>query len=169
MLVGCDDPVVDPLEVPTETEALALFTSLEKVFVPDLPRHVDAGPVDTTVRCPLGGNARVAGTRSNGAADLVVTATGCKVSGDGLTFTVNGGPMRIEVATYVPVMEVIRFEGGVAGRIKWQLGDRSGDCTIDMSLDAEVYFPIPEDPVGGYKGRMCGHATELGFPGIRDG
>ena len=172
MLAGCDDPA-EPPDALTEAEALALFKSLEGGIGFGPGDDVDPGPVDTKVACALGGEARVVGTTRVGtagdtariAADVMVTPVGCKLSGDGLTFTVDGDPnIRILVTT-----DIIRFEnmivgGGAEGKITWRMGDQSGDCSIHMPLEATIDFSNPEDPkvTGGYSGRMCGHDIELG-------
>ncbi|MDE2764257.1 MAG: hypothetical protein OXQ94_12660 [Gemmatimonadota bacterium] len=89
VLAACEDPV-DPPDTLTEAEALALFKSITEglELLPD--DDVDPGRVDTTVACPHGGEAKVAGTASARQAgdtlklalSAVVTPTGCKVSGD---------------------------------------------------------------------------------------
>ena len=173
MLAGCDDPV-EPPDALTEAEALALFKSLEGGigFGPD--DDVDPGPVDMKVACAFGGEARVVGTSSIStagdtarvAADVMVTPVGCKLSGDGLTFTVDGDPnIRILVTTDIIGFEKMIIGGGAEGKVRWQLGDQSGDCSIHMPLEATMDFSNPEDPkvTGGYSGRMCGHDIDLGI------
>ena len=173
LLPGCDDPV-EPPDLLTEAEALALFKSLEDGigFGPD--DDVDPGPVDTTIPCALGGEAKVVGTTSVSTAgdtarvtaDVVVTPAGCRVSGDGLTFTVDGDPnIRIQVITDIVGFESITIGGGAEGKVKWRLEDESGECSIYMPLEAAIDFSNPEDPkvTGGYSGRMCGHEIELGI------
>ena len=133
---------------------------------------VDPGPVDETVDCPLGGEAKVVGTTSAEAigdtlrlaVDAVVTPAGCQVAGDGMTFTVDGDPsLRIELNTDIIGFEQVVMAGGVKGDIKWRLDDRSGDCAIDLPLDATVDLSDLENPIltGGYKGKMCGHDVTL--------
>ncbi|MCY4400314.1 MAG: hypothetical protein OXE96_13390 [Gemmatimonadetes bacterium] len=171
MLAGCEDPV-DPPDTLTEAEALALFTSLWDGigFGPD--DDVDPGPVDTTVPCPLGGEATVVGTSSADEVgdtlrlevSAVITPAGCNVSGDGLTFTVDGDPnMRIQMTTDIIGFENIIIGGGVEGKIKWLLGDRSGDCAMDLPLAATVDLSDLENPQpnGGFQGTMCGHDIKL--------
>ena len=169
MLVGCEDPV-DPPDTLTEAEALALFKSLEGFIGPD--DDVDPGPVDTTLPCPLGGEAKVVGTSSAKeiadtlrlAVNAVVTPAGCNLSSDGLTFTVDGDPnMRIRVTTDIIGFESMIIGGGVEGTIKWLLEDRSGDCAMDLPLDATVDLQDLENPQlsGGFQGKMCGHDIAL--------
>lgn len=65
MLAGCDDPM-DPPDTLTEAEALALFKSFEDGLGFGFDYDMEPGPVDTTVACRLGGEARVAGTSTAG-------------------------------------------------------------------------------------------------------
>ena len=172
MAAGCED---DPPDALTETEALALFRSITEglELVPE--DDFEPGPVDTTEPCPLGGEAKFVGTvTTKTIADTVraeigavVTPTGCKVSGEGMTFTVDGDPsIRIEVSLDIIAFEKIIMGGGVEGKIEWQLEDRSGDCAIDMPLDATVDLSDLDNPkaTGGFKGKMCGHDIQLDIP-----
>lgn len=171
VLAGCEDPV-DPVDPLTEAEALAMFKSITEglELLPD--DDVDPGAVDLTLDCPLGGQAKIVGTASaKQVGDTLrlelttaVTPTGCKVSGDGLTFTVDGDPnMSFEMSVDVIGFETVVVGGGIEGKVKWQLEDRSGECSMDLTLDATVDLSDPEDPkaTGGYKGKMCGHDIEL--------
>ena len=171
ILAGCRDPV-DPPDALTETEALALFKSITEglELLPD--DDTEPGPVDITVPCALAGQAKIVGTVTvNAIADtlrqvvgVVVTPRGCKVSGDAMTFTVDGDPsMRVDMSVVVIGFEKIVIGGGVEGKVKWQLEDRSGDCVMNLPLDATVELSDPENPkeTGGYKGKMCGHDIEL--------
>ena len=171
-LAGWCDFAVDPPDTLTEAEALALFKSLEGFIGVGPDDDVDLGPVDTTVPCPLGGEAKVVGTSSAKevadtlrlAVNAVVTPTGCNVSSDGLTFTVDGDPnMRIQVTTDIIGFESMIIGGGVEGQIKWLLGDRSGYCAMDLPLDATVDLQDLENPQpnGGFQGQMCGHDITL--------
>ena len=175
MAAGCGD---DPPDALNEAEALGLFRSitegLELVPQDDLG-DLEPGPVDTTEPCPLGGEAKFVGTvTARPIADTVrveigavVTPTGCKVSGDGMTFTVDGDPsIRIEVSLDIIAFGKIIMGGGVEGGITWQLEDRSGDCAIDMPLDATVDLSNVDDPLvtRGFRGKMCGHDIRLDIP-----
>lgn len=175
MLVGCGDDPVGPADTLTEDEALALFKSITEgiPFGPD--EDTEPGTVDTTVACPHGGQAKIVGmATANSIADTaraefeaVVTPSGCKVSVDAMTFTVDGDPsMRTEVSVDIIGFEKIIMGGGVQGEIKWQLEDRSGDCAMDLPLDATIDLSDIENPrvTGGFKGKMCGHDIELDIP-----
>ena len=175
MLAGCGDDPVDPPDPITEAEALALFMSITEglELVPD--DGVDPGPVDFTHPCPLGGQAKFVGTATTKTiADtvraeigVVVTPAGCKVSGNAMTFTVDGDPsLRIEYSFDFIGLEKITLGGGVEGQIEWQLEDRSGDCAMDLPLDATVDLSNLDDPqtTGGFRGKMCGHDIELDIP-----
>ena len=171
-LAGCKDDPVDPPDPLTEAEALTLFKALAEGtgFAPD--DDMDAATVDTMVACPLGGEAKVVGlgrARQAGdtvrtALEAVVTPAGCKVLGDGVTFTVDGNPsFSIEVIIDIIGFEKLVMGGGVEGTIKWQLEDRSGECTIDLLLNAtaDLSDPTNLELTGGYTGKMCGHDVEI--------
>lgn len=182
MLGACEDDPVGPTDGLTPTEALSLFKSLGEIpgFSTDPDEDLDPTAVDTTVACLLGGEAKVVGTRSAQVGvgtievvlEAVVTPTGCKVSGDGLTFTVDGDPnFRKEVRTDFIDLETIVMAGGVEGKIRWQLEDRSGDCAIDLALDATGDLSDIDNPrvTGGYEGKMCGQDIELDISRSPDG
>lgn len=171
-LAGCEDNPVDPPDPLTEAEALTLFKALAEGtgFAPD--DDMGAATVDTTVACPLGGEAKVVGQGRaqpvgdtlRTALEAVITPAGCKVPGDGATFTVDGNPsFSIEVITDIIGFEKLVMGGGVEGPIKWQLEDRSGECTIDLLLNATSDLSDPAGPelTGGYAGKMCGHDIEI--------
>ena len=170
-LAGLNDDPVAPPDPLTEAEALTLFMALAEGTRFDLDDDMDPGPVDMTV-CPLGGEANVVGrvqARAVGdtvrmALDEVVTPVGCKVPGDGMTFTVDGNPsFSIEVLTDIIGFEKLAMGGGVEGAIKWQLEDRSGDCAIDLLLNATADLSDPAGPnlTGDYTGKLCGHDVEI--------
>ena len=174
VLAGCDDPA-DPPATLTEAEALALFKSVTEGLGLVPGEDAASGPVDTTVACPLGGRAQIAGTAAaRTVADTarmqmsaVVTPAGCKVPAGDMTFTVDGDPgIRTEWSVAIVGFEKIIMAGVVEGDIRWQLEDRSGDCAIDMPLDATADFSNPEGPgvTGGFKGKMCGHDVQLDIP-----
>ncbi|MDE2761537.1 MAG: hypothetical protein OXQ94_13755 [Gemmatimonadota bacterium] len=172
MLAACGDDPVDPVDALTKTEALALFKSITEGLELLPGDDMEPGPVDIAVPCPLGGQAKIVGTITvNPVADTirqeveaVVTPTGCKLSGDAMTFTVDGDPsMRVEMSVDVIALQTIVMGGGVEGKVKWQLEDRSGECAMDLPLDATADLSDPTNPkaTGGYKGKMCGHDIEL--------
>ena len=138
----------------TSDEALALFKSITEGI--ELGSDgMEPGSVDTTTDCPLGGQAKIVGTVSTTTiADTlrlemraVVTPTACIVSGDAMTFTVDGDPsMRTETSYDFIGSDKMIIDGGVEGRIEWQLEDRSGDCAMDLPLNATVDLSNLDDP-----------------------
>ena len=172
VLVGCGDNPVDPPDTLAEAEALALLESIMEGsgIIPDPP--TEPGPWDVTVNCLLGGQTRTVGTYVEDPAriemEAVVTPTGCKVSGDGLTYTLDGDP-SISIEMTVDIIELFEkflMTGSWDGKVKWQEWDRSGDCAINLSFDVMVDLSDPGDPksTGSFKGKMCGHDVELGIP-----
>lgn len=171
---GCgDDPVTLP-DALTESEALALFKSITEGLELLPADDMDPGPVDITIPCPLAGQAKIVGTVTaetiadtlRQEVEAVVTPAGCKVSGDAMTFMVNGDPsMRFDMSVDVVGLEKVVIGGRLQGKVKWQLEDRSGDCAMDLPLEATVDLSDPENPrpTGGYKGSMCAHDIELGI------
>jgi len=172
MLAGCGDDPVNPPGALTETEALALFKSITEGLELLPADDMEPGPVDITVPCPLAGQAKIVGAvTAESIADTlrleveaVVTPAGCRVSGDAMKFTVDGDPsMRFEMSVDLVGFEKAVIGGSLEGKVKWQLEDRSGDCALNLPLDATVDLSDPENPkpAGGYKGKMCGHDIEL--------
>ena len=90
----------------------------------------------------------------------------CGVTRVGLEFTVDGNPsFRYEFAA-----EVIRrvpgestFTGGFSGGVKWQLGDRAGNCAMALALIAEGDF---DEWKGSFDGKLCGHEVEVNAVGL---
>lgn len=171
LLAGCQDPV-DPPDTLTEAEALALFKALEDAIGFGPYSDSDPGPVDTMWPCTRGGWARVVGTSSGDeigdtvrlVVSVVVTPLSCTVSGDRLTFTVDGDPtFRIQVTQDIIGFANRTMGGRVEGKIKWQLGDRWGRCAIDTRVDATIDFSDLENPrpSGGFQGKMCDQDIKL--------
>lgn len=176
LLPGCEGPV-EPPDSLTQAEALALFQAITAGLELGLEYWdpPEPGAFDGTESCPIGGQVRLAGTiTAEAIADTarielaaVLTPTGCKVSWDELAFTVDGDPsISVELTMDLIGLERVVLGGGFEGKVRWQLGDRSGDCVMDMTLDAAVDLSDPDNPAetGSYTGEMCGHEIEWNAP-----
>ena len=131
--------------------------------------------MDTIVfACPGGGQAQLVGgliepgdepgDTARLGADFQITPTGCGVTGGGMAFTLDGNPNFVYILTLeiVPPFEV-NISGSIVGGLSWALGDRSGDCDIALTLEAEPDLSDPTTPGlnGAYKGTLCGHEVEI--------
>ena len=181
LATGCGEGTTEP---PAEAdrlaadEAVALFTAFEVFRNDDDSSQVPSNPagpnVDIVADCPLGGQVRVTGTEDAQVTgdtlrlvmDVNVVPTACRLSRDGLEFTIDGAPSMRDrsSATLIPSLEVfnVRIEGTTAGTLDWELADRSGSCAIDLVLSGEADPSAPEPAVTAtWSGTLCGHAVEF--------
>lgn len=86
----------------------------------------------------------------------------CGFASDGLEFQMVGRPNLVnEVAREVVGWRgVVRAaSGSLKGGVVWQLGGRTGDCAMDLTLSLEP----GNGNAGVYKGNVCGHeGVEVG-------
>ena len=78
----------------------------------------------------------------------------CGFASDGLDFRMVGSPnLHSEVATKIVGWRgrVRAASGGLKGGLFWQLGGRTRDCAMDLTLS------LRPGNVGVYKGNVCGH------------
>jgi len=50
--------------------------------------------------------------------------------------------------------------GSIVGGLNWELGERSGDCDLALTLEA-VPDLVNETLTGVYRGTLCGHEVEI--------
>ena len=172
---ACGDDAVEPEDVLTEEEAVALFKSMNTVQFDTTIVPIHFSEDSLVIACPGGGQAKLVGEFAadttllpdtlRWVSDFVITPRGCKLTGDGIEFTVDGDPsihdkrdVRIPVADLLP-----NATGSVRGGVKWELEDRSGSCEVDMTLATEVDGSDPDKPVFKhlYKGVLCGNDAEV--------
>lgn len=179
LAAGCGEGTTEPpatADPLSADEAVALFKAFE--VLNDSDAEVTPAPlggtVDVAADCPLGGQIRVTGTASTPASgdtlriamDLNVVPAACRLSRDGLEFTIDGAPGvrdRFSVAIVAGVdLFDIRIEGTMDGALDWQLADRSGRCAIDLELSGGPDLSAPEPTVDAtYSGTLCGHTVEI--------
>ena len=180
LAAGCSEGTTEPpatADPLSADEAVALFKAFE-VFRNDSNGEATPAPlggnVDVAADCPLGGQVRITGTASTPvsgdtlriAMDLNIVPTACRLSREGLEFTVDGAPGvrdRFSVAFVASVdLFDIRVEGTTVGALDWQLADRSGRCAIDLALSGGPDLSAPEPTVDAtYSGTLCGHTVEI--------
>lgn len=111
------------------------------------------GPEEATVACPGGGEARwrISGSDSgsdSATGDTVSTVLGinfvpaaCGIEGsEGTNFVVDGNPgvdysLSIRIVGFFDDFD---FGGGLAGQVDWKVESRSGTCSMDLDLEAEL-------------------------------
>ena len=174
VLGACENDMVEPEDELTEEEAVALLKGVGGLLADTtiVPIHVSEDSV--VVGCPLGGQAKLVGAfieeqqgdTARLGADFLITPTGCVVSGDGMQFTL-GSDTGLR---YQLLIEIIGFfeEFNVSGTIttgglSWELEDRTGNCAMDLTLEAVPDLSDPENPTvqGVYKGTLCDHEVEI--------
>ena len=170
VLAACENDMTEPEPELSEEESVALLKGAGALLADTtvVPIHVSMD--STVVPCPLGGQAKLvgpfiaeeAGDTARFRADLLITPTGCVVAADGLQFTVDPGP----ALRYQLLVEIIGFfeefnvSGMITGGVDWELDDRSGNCVINLTLEA-VPDLVNETLTGVYKGMLCGHEVEI--------
>ena len=170
VLGACENDMVEPEDELTEEEAVALVKGVGALLADTTLVPIHASPDSIVVECPLGGQAKLVGAFTEDlegdtvrlGVDMLITPTGCVVSGDGMQFTLDADP----ALRYQLLIEIIGFfeefnvSGMITGGLNWELEDRSGSCGIDLTLEA-VPDVVNETLTGVYKGTLCGREVEI--------
>lgn len=172
LLAACEDDPVGPENTLTEEESVALLKGAGVTLAQVLEDStLIVGPSENglVVRCPLGGQAELVGavTEEEGdtvrlGMDFLITPSECVIAADGLQFTTDPGP----ALRYQLLIEIIaatfefNISGMITGGLDWTLDDRSGNCAMNLTLEA-VPDLINETLSGMYKGTLCGHEVEI--------
>ena len=175
VLGACENDMVEPEHELTEEEAVALLKGMGGLLADTtiVPIHVSEDSV--VVGCPLGGQAKLLGAFTEEqqgdtarlGADFLITPTGCVVAADGIQFTVDAGPaLRYQLLVELSIEDltpVFNISGMITGGVDWQLDDRSGNCAMDLTLEAVPDLSDPNAPglTGVYKGSLCSHEVEI--------
>ena len=151
---------------------------------------LSAIPVDTTYACSEGGSIHLQGTITPGASasgDLVTnydfsfTPSGCVVTVEGATFTLNSrlgvreqGMLSFEVSEHDNALTLATtIVNTSTGMVNWNLDDRSGMCDMNLSTDVTVSLTLGADESegiflggnidveGGTTGTLCDIEVEL--------
>ena len=172
---ACGDDAVEPENVLTEEEAVALFESRASVItlISDSTNRIHISADSSVYRCPQGGQVKLAVVEFAVDSTLVdttrivlradVTPRGC-VTGDDLQFTLDGDPSLSEKLDLRLAADLsLDARGSVKGGLKWALEDRSGSCEFDLALTTETDASDPDNPKlrSIYKGSLCGHQVEI--------
>ena len=174
---ACGESQVEPDEEPlTAQEAEALFVAANTITV-DSTTLISG--TDDEFRCPKGGKTKVLARNVDSdeqnnriTMDWTTAPEGCKNSSGNLTFTVDGNPStKTDIVFNLLVTKgcpdgsdfCTTVESTYSGNLKWQLEERSGECAIDVKMEAYVDGSNPEDPKmeGTAKGSACGHQIEV--------
>ena len=175
VLVACGDDTVEPEATLSEEEAVALFKSMNTVQLDSETEPIHFSVDSIVLPCPGGGQAKLVGEFVSDTtllpdtlrwvSDYVITPRGCKATGNGMQFTVDGDPsfhdkrdIRIVIADLVA-----EATGSIVGGLKWELEDRSGTCEVDVTLSTEVDASDPDVPVLNhvYTGTVCEYGTRV--------
>ena len=174
VLGACENDMVDPEDELTEEEAVALLKGAAGLLADTTIVPIHQSPDSIVVECPLGGRAKLAGApieeqegdTARLGADFLITPTGCVVSGDGMQFSLSSDTgLRYQLLVeIVGFFEEFNISGTIAtGGLSWELDDRSGNCTMDLTLEAVPDLSDPNAPglTGVYKGSLCSHDVEI--------
>ena len=170
---ACGNDIVTPKEPLAEQEAVGLYQSVRGLLADETPTLIHASRDSVVIACPLGGQARITGTiaeeRSGDtervATDILFTPVDCKVSNDGVAYTLNGDPnvsdrVSAEVVGFFDRVDIV---GATHGTVAWAAEGRSGTCEIDLVLTAETDRANPNRPAvrGTYGGSVCGYPVSI--------
>ena len=168
VLTACGDDVVEPGNELTESEAVALLKKTGGLL---FGSRITLESEDSLVgACAQGGSATAvgklpdeefAGDTVRLVIDYQITPSDCRVTHDGLQFTINGGP---DFRFYFGGESVgsdgeVDIDASVSGGVKWQLEDRSGSCPMRVTL-VDPRFNDGQIE-GSYKGMFCGYDVEI--------
>lgn len=132
-------------------------------------------PVETTLPCQGGGQATFSGQVSGFLSAVqdslgmrlsgVLIPTGCVVSGDGVTFTLDGmpsieqeGSIAIALSTFTTVLDF-----SASGSVNWTSGTKAGNCGVDTDIDAVIEInldPSAPRPTATVTGSLCGRTID---------
>ena len=172
VLGACSDSATEPAEPLSMDETEALYLGMQQLAGDSTPEIISVTPDGAVVACPGGGQItradEVTEEMAPDTARLLTRVTldpeGCMLSSEGYEFTVDGNPdVRLEVNIAI-VGSTFEFlvDGSLAGGLDWQLGDRSGTCVIDLTLNVEIAQP----PTASFSGTMCEHEVEFDAGGV---
>ena len=184
-LAGCRDDSAGPDEDQmTQDEANALAQALyggelltfgqDMSAVQDVPPGVTL-PVESTLPCQGGGHATFSGQVSAFVTPAeeslgmrlsgVLIPTACVVSGDGVTFTLDGmpsieqeGSITIALSTFTTTLDF-----AASGSVNWTSGTRAGNCGVDTSINGVIELsldPSAPPPTATVTGSLCGRTID---------
>lgn len=190
-VTACDDGGGDAL-TPEEAEALARLigeASIGPVLGETVGAWTPGGPAPTAhaggtkeydfdKSCSGGGSVNLAGKadydfgETGGTVQIegAITFDDCaEETGDGVTYTLNGGIDHLIEAVISVADGVFRIEadGSASGSVAWKNEDDggSGVCEVDVTIDVTVEVDKEAgtwDLEGGLTGTVCGIAVEAG-------
>ena len=174
VLGACGDDPVEPGGELTEEESVALLRGTMALLWTE-SAMIHASEDSVVVRCQRAGQMTGAGKlpdeEFNGdtvrlVIDYRFTPSGCGVTRAGKEFTLDGDPSfryQFFIETVGSTQEY-DITGSFSGGVKWQLGDRAGNCAMDLTLvDAE---PVVDGVKGTFEGKLCGHEVETDAEGL---
>ena len=183
-LTACESSTEPDGDQMTQDEANALAQALyggelltfgqDLSAVQDVPPGVTL-PLESTLPCQGGGQATFSGQVSSfvtAAGDSlgmrlsgVLIPTACVVSGDGVTFTLDGmpgieqeGSVAIALATFTTVLDFT-----ASGSVNWTSGTRAGNCGVDTAINAVIEIsldPSAPPPTATVTGSLCGRTID---------
>ena len=109
---------------------------------------------ESSFSCPGGGEVYFTVTPSP--IQSIVDPRGCRFTGSGLTFTVDGDPSVAMNVEFGIVDGRPQRDGNIEGAVAWKLADRSGSCRIDLTI--VDYLATQHEPrQTTFSGMLCGH------------
>ena len=187
-LLACGDDPVEPdpsEEALTAEEARALYLGIQELL------NLDANPPHITVTAAVGDTMITA--RCNGGGTVVATLSteesqqgdttrlsvrakmthdGCRLPEvNGRAYMVSGEPDISITTTLIAVVAEQGFaldvEGFANGAVRWALGERMGECRVNMVLLLDGIDGM--EPITSMNGLMCGHELKVPIEIITEG
>lgn len=187
-LLACGDDPVEPdpsEEALTAEEAQALYLGIQELLNLDAdPPHftvIEAvGDTMITARCNGGGTVVATlspeesrqGDTTRLSIRAKMTHDGCQLPEvNGRAYKVSGEPdISITTTLIVVVTEQVFWmdaEGFATGTVRWSLGERMGECRVNMVLLLDGVDGT--EPIASMNGLMCGHELKVPIEIITEG
>ena len=131
-----------------------------------------AFPLDSTIPCADGGETVFSGSATISsssaqdplAAELsgILAITGCTFTSGGVPFALDSDPGLAQAGTVLFSLETFGFSLDIAfsGALNWTSGTRSGSCSLDNAITAEISLPdvalSGAVPTATVTGSVCG-------------
>ncbi len=173
-LAMCDSSEPDENRPLSEEETVGLLEGMMAVMADTMPQITAIhGPEEFTIACPQGGEARARiSATDNASGDTVSTGlginfvpAGCGIKGsEGTDFVLDANPgvdysLNIRIVGF---FDDFGIDGGLAGTLDWMVETRSGTCSMDMDLEAELdLLANPPGTMAFLTGDACDHALRL--------
>ena len=162
-----EDPVDPTSEGLSSAEAHVLLDALKGLLVFD-PASLQGILLIQNTPCPLGGATAAAGTvefsedYTTQTWSVTLVPADCVVGDGTMIFTLNGNPNIVYEGTFTIDVQnqQMLIDATVIGAATWALDDRMGDCTVSLTLEANLAIDASTG-LTVTSGTLCGHQVSV--------